>query len=192
MLYRRSGGRLGNTVKGAPVLLLDHVGRKSGRARTAPLLYMRDGEDLVIVASRGGSDAMPAWLLNLRATPTTAVQIGTESRRVVAREASAEEKAELWPGLVEMYGDYEIYQRRTEREIPVVILSPPRSGPSGATRQTAALPRAHERQTSLLPALARLSQIGIQASGLSQPLRRDLLLQAFEERDASALGGAGR
>jgi deazaflavin-dependent oxidoreductase (nitroreductase family) len=124
MLYRRSGGRLGNTVKGAPVLLLDHVGRKSGRARTAPVLYMRDGEDLVIVASRGGSDAMPAWWLNLRATPTTAVQIGTERRRVVAREASAEEKAELWPRLVEMYGDYEIYQRRTEREIPVVILSP--------------------------------------------------------------------
>jgi deazaflavin-dependent oxidoreductase (nitroreductase family) len=124
MLYRRSGGRLGNTVKGAPVLLLDHVGRKSARARAAPVPYMRDGEDLVIVASRRGSDGMPAWWLKLRTTPTTAVQIGTERRRVVAREASAEEKAELWPGLVEMYGDYEIYQRRTEREIPVVILSP--------------------------------------------------------------------
>ncbi len=124
MLYRRSGGRLGNTVKGAPVLLLDHVGRKSGRARTAPVLYMRDGEDLVIVASRGGSVAMPAWWLNLQANPTTAVQIGTERRRVVAHEASAEEKAELWPRLVKMYGDYEVYQRRTQREIPVVILSP--------------------------------------------------------------------
>ncbi len=124
MLYRRSGGRLGNTVKGAPVLLLDHVGRKSGRARIAPLLYMNDGEDLVIVASRGGSDAMPAWWLNLQASPTTTVQIGTERRRVLAREASAEEKAQLWPRLVEMYGDYEIYQRRTQREIPVVILSP--------------------------------------------------------------------
>jgi deazaflavin-dependent oxidoreductase (nitroreductase family) len=124
MLYRRSGGRLGNTVKGAPVLLLDHVGRKSGRTRTAPLLYMHDGDDLVIVASRGGSDAMPAWWLNLQANPTTTVQIGTERRRVVAREASAEEKAERWPRLVEMYGDYEVYQRRTEREIPVVILSP--------------------------------------------------------------------
>ena len=81
MLYRRSGGRLGNTVKGAPVLLLDHVGRKSGRARTAPVLYMREGEDLVIVGSRGGSDAMPAWWLNLQANPTTTVQIGTERRR---------------------------------------------------------------------------------------------------------------
>jgi F420H(2)-dependent quinone reductase len=124
MLYRRSGGRLGNTVKGAPVLLLDHVGRKSGRARTAPVLYMRDGEDLVIVASRGGSDAMPAWWLNLQANPTTTVRIGTERRRMVAHEASTAEKAELWPRLVKMYGDYEVYQRRTEREIPVVILSP--------------------------------------------------------------------
>jgi deazaflavin-dependent oxidoreductase (nitroreductase family) len=124
MLYRRSGGRLGNTLKGAPILLLDHVGRKSGVTRTAPLLYMRDGEDVVIVASRGGSDAMPAWWLNLQANPTTTVQIGTERRRVLAREASAQEKAELWPRLVEMYGDYEVYQRRTTREIPAVILSP--------------------------------------------------------------------
>jgi deazaflavin-dependent oxidoreductase (nitroreductase family) len=124
MLYRRSGGRLGSSVKGAPVLLLDHVGRKSGRARTAPLLYMRDREDVVIVASRGGSDAMPAWWLNLQANPATTVQIGSERRRVLAREASTEEKAELWPRLVEMYGDYEIYQRRTGRQIPVVILSP--------------------------------------------------------------------
>jgi deazaflavin-dependent oxidoreductase (nitroreductase family) len=124
VLYRRSGGRLGNSIKGAPVLLLEHVGRKSGRVRTAPLLYMRDGAGLVIVASRGGSDAMPAWWLNLQASPTTTVQIGTERRRVVARKASAEEKAELWPRLVDMYGDYEIYRRRTEREIPVVILSP--------------------------------------------------------------------
>ena len=123
-LYRRSGGRLGNSLKGAPVLLLDHVGRKSGRARTAPVLYMRNGDDLVIVASRGGSDAMPAWWQNLQAKPDATVQVGAERRRVLAREASPEEKAELWPRLVEMYGDFEVYQRRTEREIPVVILSP--------------------------------------------------------------------
>ena len=114
----------GQHREGRPVLLLDHVGRKSGRARTAPVLYMRDGEDLVVVALRGGSDAMPAWWLNLQANPATTVQIGTERRRVAVREANAEEKAELWPRLVEMYGDYEIYQRRTEREIPIVILSP--------------------------------------------------------------------
>ena len=123
-LYRRSGGRLGNNIKGAPVLLLDHVGRKSGKARTAPVLYLRNGEDVVIVASRGGSDAMPAWWLNLQAHPATTVQIGTERLRVVARQASPEEKAELWPRLVELYGDFDVYQRRTDREIPVVILSP--------------------------------------------------------------------
>lgn len=123
-VYRLSGGRIGNKVKGAPVLLLDHVGRKSGQARTAPLLYLRDNADVVIVASRGGSDAMPAWWLNLQAHPATTVQIGRERLQVVAREATAEEKARLWPRLVEMYPDYAVYQTRTERPIPVVILSP--------------------------------------------------------------------
>lgn len=123
-LYRRSGGRLGGKIKGAPVLLLEHVGRKSGQARTAPLLYLTDGDKLVIVASRGGSDAMPAWWLNLKGNPTTTVTIGSERRRVTARQATAEERHALWPRLVAMYGDYAIYQRRTDREIPVIILSP--------------------------------------------------------------------
>lgn len=123
-LYRLTGGRLGNKMKGAPVLLLDHVGRKSGQPRTAPLLYLRDQADIVIVASRGGSDAMPAWWLNLQAHPATTVQIGRERLSVVAREAAADEKARLWPQLVEMYPDYAVYQTRTERQIPVVILSP--------------------------------------------------------------------
>jgi deazaflavin-dependent oxidoreductase (nitroreductase family) len=124
IVYRRSGGRLWNTVKGAPVLLLDHVGRKSGQARTAPLLYMQDGDRLVIVASRGGSEATPAWWLNLKASPTTTVQVGRERRTVTARQASTEEKAELWPRLVQMYSDYAVYARRTSRDIPVVILTP--------------------------------------------------------------------
>jgi deazaflavin-dependent oxidoreductase (nitroreductase family) len=123
-LYRLSGGRLGNNVKGAPVLLLDHVGRKSGKRRTAPLLHLIDGDNVVIVASRGGSDAMPAWFFNLQANPATTIQIGKQRRQVTAREASREEKAALWPRLVEMYPDYAVYQSRTAREIPVVILSP--------------------------------------------------------------------
>jgi deazaflavin-dependent oxidoreductase (nitroreductase family) len=123
-LYRMTGGRLGNRVKGAPVLLLDHVGRRSGQKRTVPLLYLQDGENLVIVASRGGSDAMPAWCLNLRANPRTTVQVGPRRREVLAREADAEEKARLWPRLVEMYPDYDAYQRRTDRQIPVIVLSP--------------------------------------------------------------------
>jgi deazaflavin-dependent oxidoreductase (nitroreductase family) len=123
-LYRRTGGRIANTVKGAPVLLLDHVGRKSGQERTSPVLYLGDGNDLVIVASRGGSDATPAWWLNLKASPDTTVTVGPERRRVHAREASGEEKQRLWPRLVEMFPDFAAYQRRTSRDIPVIILSP--------------------------------------------------------------------
>ena len=122
-LYRISGGRLGGKFAGAPVLLLDHVGRKSGRRRTTPLLYMADGEDLVIVGSRGGSDASPAWWLNLQASPATTVQLGSERRSVVARRAATDERARLWPGLTAMYPDYEVYQSRTSREIPVILLS---------------------------------------------------------------------
>jgi F420H(2)-dependent quinone reductase len=123
--YRRSGGRFGGTIKGAPVLLLDHVGRKSGVARTSPVLYLADGDDLVIVASRGGSEAMPAWWLNLRAHPNTTVQVGSDRRAVLARQATPDEKQALWPRLVQMYDDYAVYQRRTDRDIPVIILSPP-------------------------------------------------------------------
>lgn len=123
-IYRRTGGRLGGRVGRSPVLLVDHVGRKSGRARTTPLLYLKDGRDLVIVASRAGSDSTPAWWLNLKANPATTVQVGTERRKVSARQATAAEKAALWPRLVEMYGDYAVYQQRTTREIPVIILSP--------------------------------------------------------------------
>jgi deazaflavin-dependent oxidoreductase (nitroreductase family) len=122
-LYRVSGGRLAGKMSGAPVLLLDHVGRKSGKHRTTPLLYLADGHDLVIVGSRGGSDATPAWWLNLQANPETTVQVGHERRRVRARETSAAEKARLWPELTAMYSDYDVYQTRTERELPVIVLS---------------------------------------------------------------------
>jgi deazaflavin-dependent oxidoreductase (nitroreductase family) len=123
-VYRLTGGRLGGKFGGAPVLLLDHVGRKSGRRRTSPLIYTRDGEDLLIVASRGGSDATPAWWLNLRAKPATTVQVGSRHHDVVAHQASPEEKQRLWPLVVDQYGDYAVYQQRTKREIPVIVLSP--------------------------------------------------------------------
>ncbi|TMK42339.1 MAG: nitroreductase family deazaflavin-dependent oxidoreductase [Actinobacteria bacterium] len=123
-LYRLTGGRLGGKVSGAPVLLLDHVGRKSGKSRTTPVLYLEDGSDLVVVGSRGGSDDPPSWWLNLKANPATTIQVGSRRLDVVARQASGEEKQRLWPRLVEMYSDYAVYARRTEREIPVIILSP--------------------------------------------------------------------
>jgi deazaflavin-dependent oxidoreductase (nitroreductase family) len=121
-LYRLSGGRLGGTFRGAPVLLLQHIGRKTGHNRTSPLLYLSDGDDLVIVASNGGSRRHPVWWLNLREHPSTTVEVGSDKRAVVARQASAEEKARLWPRLVEIYAPYADYQKRTSREIPVVVL----------------------------------------------------------------------
>ncbi len=123
-VYRLSGGRLLGSFRGAPVLLLNHVGRKSGKARTSPLLYIEDGDDLVIVASKGGSHKHPVWWLNLRAHPETTVEVGGEKRSVRARQADAEEKSRLWPRLVEMWPDYERYQGRTERDIPVIVLQP--------------------------------------------------------------------
>jgi deazaflavin-dependent oxidoreductase (nitroreductase family) len=120
--YRLTGGRIGASFRGVDTLLLDHVGRRSGKRRTNALYYVADGDDLVIVASRGGSHRHPAWWLNLRESPRTTVQVGPERREVVAREADDEERARLWPRLVEAWPDYESYQRRTERRIPVVIL----------------------------------------------------------------------
>lgn len=122
--YRLTGGRLGGRIAGGPVLLLNHVGRRSGRRRVTPLLYLEDGDDLVLVGSRGGSDAPPAWWLNLQAAPRTTVQVGSSRREVIARTAGPEEKERLWPRLTRLYPDYETYRQRTDREIPVVVLSP--------------------------------------------------------------------
>jgi deazaflavin-dependent oxidoreductase (nitroreductase family) len=123
--YRLSGGRIGGRFKhGAPVMLLTSTGRKSGRPRTAPVLYLRDGEKLVVVASKGGMSRHPLWYRNLEANPEVEVEVGRERRRMVAHRASDDEKSALWPRLVEMYPDFDDYQARTDRNIPVVILSP--------------------------------------------------------------------
>ena len=122
--YRASGGRIGRGFRGAPVALVDHVGRKSGKRYTSPLIYGMDGESVVIVASFGGARRDPAWWPNLKAHPRTTVQIGSERRDVIARQATPEEKARIWPRMVEIYSPYADYQRRTEREIPVVLLEP--------------------------------------------------------------------
>jgi F420H(2)-dependent quinone reductase len=123
-LYRGSGGRLGTQFKSAPVLLLDHVGRKSGKRRTNPLMYVEDGRNLALVASKGGFPKDPFWWTNLKANPDTTVQVGRERREVHARQASPEEKSKLWPRLTEVWPDYDEYQKITDREIPVVILEP--------------------------------------------------------------------
>jgi F420H(2)-dependent quinone reductase len=125
-----TGGRLGNGIPGFPevrgrLLLLDHLGAKSGKKRTSPLLYFRDGEDVVVIASKGGYPKHPGWYYNLMANPDTRVQIGAERRQVRARLATKEERERLWPKAVETYKGYADYQVRSKgREIPIVILEP--------------------------------------------------------------------
>jgi F420H(2)-dependent quinone reductase len=106
------------------MLLLDHVGAKSGVRRSTPLVYARDGRNIVIVASKGGYPKNPAWYHNLLAHPDTTVQVGGEHHEVHARVPSAEERPRLWPLVVSVYAGYDDYQRRTEREIPLVVLEP--------------------------------------------------------------------
>ena len=100
------------------------TGRKSGRERTVPLLYLKDGEDLVVVGSNGGTVTPPAWWLKLMEDSEATVEIGGRKVHVRAEEVGSEGKERLWPKLVKMYGGYEDYRRRTDREIPVVFLHP--------------------------------------------------------------------
>ena len=122
--YRLSGGKLGGRIAKSPVLLLNTTGRKTGEPRTTPLLYLKDGDNLILVASDGGALKHPAWWLNLLAKPAAEVEIGRKKLKVNAKQADAEERARLWPLLVDMYGGYAEYQKKTTREIPVVILHP--------------------------------------------------------------------
>jgi len=123
--YRLTGGRLGGTfLRGAPICLVTTTGKRSGQPRTVALLYLPDGDDVVLVASKGGMSKSPAWYHNMVARPEVLVQIGSATRRMRARRALDAEKAALWPRLVAMYRDYDDYQARTTRNIPVMLLSP--------------------------------------------------------------------
>ncbi len=122
-IYRLTGGRIGANFN-APVLLLTTVGRKTGRARTWPLGYLRDGENLVIVGSNGGKDVHPGWFWNLRANHEAVVQVGARTMRVRAEQAGPDEAARLWPRLVAQAPVWGTYRSKTSRQIPVVILRP--------------------------------------------------------------------
>jgi deazaflavin-dependent oxidoreductase (nitroreductase family) len=121
-LYRSSNGVIGGTFVKSPVLLLTTQGRRSGKQRTVPLLYLMDGVNVVLVASNGGALSHPTWWLNLQTTPEASIQIKGVRRRVRAEQASAPEKQRLWPRLTAMYPGYKRYQEITDRDIPVVIL----------------------------------------------------------------------
>jgi len=123
-VYRRSGGAIAGRMFGAPVLLLITTGRKTGRQRTTPLMYLEDGNRIVIVASNAGADKHPTWYLNLRSNPNAVIELGRRSLPVVAEEPSSTETERLWPRLDQMYGGYASYRQRTRREIPLVILRP--------------------------------------------------------------------
>jgi deazaflavin-dependent oxidoreductase (nitroreductase family) len=130
-VYRLTGGRLGRNWrigsavrKAAPVCLLTTTGRKSGQQRTVPLIYLRDGANVVVVASQAGLPNHPQWYRNLVADPAVTVEIGRRRTDYRARTATPDERARLWPRLVELYADYDSYQSWTEREIPVVICEP--------------------------------------------------------------------
>lgn len=124
LAYRASGGRLGGKMGKAPVCILHHVGRKSGQRRETPLLYLPDGEKVVLVASAGGRETSPAWFHNLRAMETAEVEILGRRTRMRARLAEGEERAAYWPRLTEIYSDYDVYQTRTTRTIPVIVMTP--------------------------------------------------------------------
>ena len=123
-IHRLSGGRLGKTFNGSPVCFVTMKGRKTGKLRTIPLIYIPHGEDVLLVASQGGMDVHPAWYRNLLANPDIEIEVGTEKRAMRARQASPAEKKELWPVCEAVYADFEEYQLRTDRDIPVMICSP--------------------------------------------------------------------
>ena len=122
-LYRATKGRLGGRT-GLPVLLLTTTGRKSGRRRTKPLGYVKEGDDFLLAASNAGNDFFPSWWLNLKANPVAEIQVRGQRLSVNARKASPEEKERLWPKFLEAYKGYANYEKKTSREIPVIILTP--------------------------------------------------------------------
>lgn len=122
--YRLTGGAIGGTIAGLPMLLLTTIGRRTNQLRTAPLLYGRDGDDLVIVASNGGAAKHPTWWLNLQARPRALVQVDDRRFVVHAQQAFGAERDRLWPQLVAIYPPYAQYQDRTARPIPVIVLRP--------------------------------------------------------------------
>jgi deazaflavin-dependent oxidoreductase (nitroreductase family) len=129
--FRRTRGRVGGNLrigagfrKPAPTLLLEHQGRKSGKVFVTLLIYITDGPNVIVVASAAGRNEPPEWYLNLLVKPDTHIDIGADHRAVTAVQASADERARLWPGLVQAYADFDSYQSWTDRELPVIILKP--------------------------------------------------------------------
>ena len=121
-VYRTTNGRLGRRLVNNDMLLLTTVGRSTGRDHTVPLLYLREGDRLIVIASYGGRQVHPEWYRNLRANPLASVQILGTHHEVVAMALGNDERSQWWPRIVDAYSDYAVYQSRTDREIPVIWL----------------------------------------------------------------------
>lgn len=123
-VYRASKGRLMGNIGKAPVLLITTRGRKSGQLRTAPVCYLADRDRLIVIGSNAGNKNAPAWALNLQATPAAEVDVSGEQRKVIARLAEGEERAELWRKMVDQYSGFDEYEARTDRAIALFVLDP--------------------------------------------------------------------
>jgi deazaflavin-dependent oxidoreductase (nitroreductase family) len=126
--YQETDGEVGYIWNGVPTLLLTMTGRKTGSLRTTPLIFARDGEDYLVVASMGGAPMHPQWYLNLEATPAAEIQVLAEHKHVTVRTASEDEKPRLWAIVTGVWPNYDVYQSRTDRTIPLVVLSPAPAG----------------------------------------------------------------
>lgn len=122
--YRETGGETGYLWNGVPTLLLTVTGRRTGRQLTSALIFGRDGDDYLVVASMGGAPMHPSWYANLQVNPTARIQVRADELAVVARTASAAEKPRLWKIMTDQWPNYDVYQSRTDRDIPVIVLTP--------------------------------------------------------------------
>jgi deazaflavin-dependent oxidoreductase (nitroreductase family) len=122
--YQESGGDVGYLWNGVPTLLLTTTGRRSGQPRTTPLIFAQDGDDYLVVASMGGAPDHPQWYRNLLVNPRAEIQVKTDVIPATARTASEDEKPRLWSIVRDAWPNYDVYQSRTERVIPVVVLTP--------------------------------------------------------------------
>lgn len=124
-MYQKTGGKIGGKfLQGAPVALLTTIGRKTGQPRVSPLLFLREGTRVVLIASQGGAASNPMWYLNLKANPKVSLQIKDEVLDLTARDATAAERDYYWPKMTAMYKSFDDYQSWTDRVIPVVICDP--------------------------------------------------------------------
>ncbi len=122
--FRANGGKVGGQFKGAPLLLLHTTGAKSGQARVNPVMYLADGDNDVVFASKGGAPTSPDWYHNLVANPRASIEVGDKTIKVVARLAEGDERERLFSRQKELYPGFADYEAKTTRQIPVVILEP--------------------------------------------------------------------